>query len=130
MSTRASGVVTFAGVLFLIAAFFNAVDGIVAIAEPRHLYVGENGLIIDNYQAFGVVLLVVAGLDLFVGWGILARVRAAQVIGIIIALAALIVHFAYFKHFPAWASIMIVLNVVILYALTVHSDEFAGTSRR
>ena len=129
MSKRGAGVVTFAGVLFLVAALFNAIDGIVALAEPRHLFVNENGLVIDNYDTFGVVLLVIAGIEFLVGWGVLARVRAAQVFGIIIAIAAVIVHFAYFKHYPAWSVILIVLNAIIIYALTVHSDEFARRAR-
>jgi len=129
VSKRGAGVVTFAGVLFLVAALFNAIDGIVALAEPRHLFVNENGLVIDNYDTFGVVLLVIAGIEFLVGWGVLARVRAAQVFGIIIAIAAVIVHFAYFKHYPAWSVILIVLNAIIIYALTVHSDEFARRAR-
>jgi lysylphosphatidylglycerol synthetase-like protein (DUF2156 family) len=127
---RRSGVVTFTGVLFLVLGLFNAVDGVVALAEPRHFYVTENGVLISNYDAFGVVLLVIAGIALLVGYGILARIRAAQVVGIIIVIVAAVVHMAYFKHYPAWSVIMLVLDAVMLYALTVHGDEFAPGGRR
>ena len=129
-AARRAGVVTFAGVLFLVAATFNAVDGLVALAEPGHFFVDEEGLVIDNYEAFGVVLLVIAGFQFLVGAGILALQRWAQVVGIIVVIFAAIVHLAYFKHYPAWAVVMLFLDGVMLYALTVYSDEFATAARR
>jgi hypothetical protein len=130
VAARRAGVVTFAGVLFLVASAFNVVDGLVAIADPGHLFVTEEGVIITNYDAFGVVLLVIAGFQLLVGAGILALQRWAQVVGIIVTILAAIVHLAYFKHYPAWAVIMLFLDGVIIYALTVYSDEFGAAARR
>lgn len=127
---RRAGVVTFAGVLFLVAAAFNAVDGLVALAEPRHFFVGENGVVISDYDAFGVVLLVIAGIQLLVGYGILQRIRSAQIVGVLLAILNAIVQLAYFKHYPAWAVIILVLDVVIIYALTAHGDEFGARRRR
>jgi hypothetical protein len=122
--------VTFAGVLFLVAAGFSAVYGLAALVEPRHLYVTESGVLISDYDALGIVLLIVAGFQFFVGWGIVARVRAAQVLGIIVAIISAIIHLAYFKAHPAWSVIILVLDAIIIYALTVHSTEFATAPRR
>ncbi len=116
---------TFAGVLFLVVAAFNTVDGLVAIAEPSHFFVNEQGLVIDNYEAFGIVLLVVAGLQFLIGWGILALQRWAQIVGIVVVIINAIIQLAHFTHYPAWAVIILVLDAVIIYALTVYSDEFA-----
>lgn len=125
MAARRAGVVTFAGVLFLVVAAFTAVDGLVAIAEPSHFFVSEDGLVIDNYEAYGIVLLVIAGLQFLVGWGILALQRWAQIVGIILAIVSAIAQLAHFTHYPAWAVIILILDAVIIYALTVYSDEFA-----
>jgi hypothetical protein len=122
--------VTFAGVLFLVAAFFNAVDGLVALADPGQFFVTEDEVVITNYDAFGIVLLVIAGFQFLIGWGILALQRWAQVVGIIVTILAAVVQLAYFKHYPAWAVIMLFLDGVIIYALTVYSDEFAPSGRR
>lgn len=62
--------------------------------------------------------------------GILALQRWAQVVGIIVVILAAVVQLAYFKHYPAWAVIMLFLDGVILYALTVYSDEFAPAGCR
>ena len=130
MSARRAGVVTFAGVLFLVVAAFNAVDGLIALAEPNHFFVDEEGLVIDNYDAFGIVLLIIAGFQFLIGWGILALQRWAQVVGIILVILSAITQLAHFTHYPAWAVIILVLDAVIIYALTVYSDEFAPAGRR
>lgn len=124
--TGRAGVVTFAGALFLVLAFFNAVDGVVAFADPGHFYINENGLlVVQNYDAYGFVLLVIAGIELLIGAGILMRMRAAQWFGILIALVSVVIHFLYFKHYPAWSVIALALDAIVIYALTVHGDEFA-----
>jgi hypothetical protein len=130
VSARRAGAVTFAGVLFLVVAAFNAVDGVVALADPGHFFVTEDGLVVANYDAFGIVLLIIAGFQFLVGWGILALQRWAQVVGIILVILNAIAQLAHFTHYPAWATIILILDAVILYALTVYSDEFAPAGRR
>ncbi len=125
MTKRRAGVVSFAGVLFLVAAAFNIVDGLVALARPHYFVVGENGTVIKDYTAFGVVLLIVAGVQVLVGWGILARARSAQIIGVALAIINAVIELAYFRHYPAWSVIILILDAVIIYALTVHGDEFS-----
>ena len=130
MSVRRAGVVTFAGVLFLVAAFFNAVDGLVALADPGQFFVTEDEVVITNYDAFGIVLLVIAGFQFLIGWGILALQRWAQVVGIIVVILNAIAQLAHFTHYPAWSVIILILDAVIIYALTVYSDEFAPARSR
>ncbi len=129
-ASRRAGVVTFAGVLFLIAAAFNIVDGLVALDNKSFFVTGEGHLVIEDYTAWGIVLLIIGGVQLFVGWGILARVTAAQVLGVILAGLNAIVQLAFFIHYPAWSVIILILDAVIIYALTVHGDEFGPRRAR
>ncbi len=130
MAARPSGVVNFAGWLFIVLACFNAVDGVVAFADPGHFYLSENGLlVINSYDAYGLVLLVIAGIQLLVGWGIMVRAQAGQVFGILIAIIGAVVSLVYYRHFPVWSVIELVLYGVVIYGLTVHGDEFAPSTR-
>jgi hypothetical protein len=128
-AAQRAGVVTFAAVLFLIAAVFTFVDGIVALTRPEQLYVGEEVLVVKDYDAWGVGLIVLAGIQTAIGLGILSRARPAQIFGIIFASLGFIAHLAYFRHYPAWSVVLMALNLVVIYALTAHGQEFKRTRR-
>ena len=129
MAARRAGVVTFAGVLFILAGLFGIVDGIVALERPETLFAGENVFIVKDYDAYGAAMIVYGAIAILIGVGVLRGSRGAQIVAIVVATLAFIVHLAYFRHYPAWASVMMALNVVIIYALTVHSDEFGKAVR-
>jgi O-antigen ligase len=92
--------------------------------------VGENAFVVKDYDAVGVTLLVLGCIEVLVGVGILNKSRLAQILGIALASLGFLIHLAYFRHYPAWAVAMMVLNLVVIYALTVHNDQFKGTRRR
>lgn len=121
-----AGVVTFAGVLFIVVGLFNVLDGIIALARPEQLFVTENAFVVKDYDAFGVTLLALGTVEVLVGWGILSRSRLAQILGIALASLGFLIHLAYFRHYPAWSVALMALNIVVIYALTVHSDQFGG----
>jgi hypothetical protein len=125
-----AGVVTFAGVLFIIVAAFNVIDGLAALLRPEKLYVGENALVVTNYDALGIGLLVGAGIMFLVGWGILAGSQTARVLGIVMAGLSFLAQLAFFRHYPAWAATIMVLDVVIIYGLVVHAEDFGRRRRR
>jgi hypothetical protein len=125
-----AGVVTFAGVLFIVVGLFTVFDGIIAMARPEQLYVGENAFVVKDYDAVGVTLLVLGCIEVLVGVGILTRSRLAQILGIALASLAFLIHLAYFRHYPAWSVVLMALNLIVIYALTVHNDQFRATRRR
>jgi uncharacterized membrane protein (DUF2068 family) len=125
-----AGVVTFAGVLFIVVGVFTAFDGIIAMARPEQLFVGENAFVVKDYDAVGVTLLVLGCVEVLVGIGILNRARIAQFLGIALASLAFLIHLAYFRHYPAWSVVLMALNLIVIYALTVHNDQFRGARRR
>jgi hypothetical protein len=128
-AAQRAGVVTFAGVLFIVAGVFNVFDGIIALARPEQLFIGENVFVVKDYDAFGVALLVLGSIEVLVGLGVLSRSNVARVLGIALASLAFLVHLAYFRHYPAWAVVMMAVNIVIIYALTVHGEAFGRTRR-
>ena len=124
-----AGVVTFAGVLFITVGLFNVLDGIVTLAREEQLYVGENALVVTDFDAWGVVLIVLGSIQTLVGVGVLSGSRAAQILGIALAAANFIVQLAFFKHYPAWSVAIMALDIVVIYALCVYSAEFGRTRR-
>lgn len=128
-AARRAGVVTFAGVLFVVVGLFTTLDGLVALTRPETLYVGANALVVKDYDAWGVTLLALGGVQVLTGFGILSGANAARIIGIILAGIGFIVHLAYFKHYPAWSVTIMVLDLIVIYALTVHVEAFSKGRR-
>jgi hypothetical protein len=116
-----SGIVTFVGILLLVLGAFNVMDGLVALLNSSYF---SNHLLFANFTAWGWVILILGVIQWFVGIAILNGGRGGQMAGIVLAALNAIVMLAYLDHHPAWAIIIIFLDGVIIYALTVHDSEF------
>lgn len=128
-AAQRAGIVNFAAVLFLVAGFFTFIDGLVALTEPETLFVGEDGLVISDYDAWGIFMLLLGVVEVLVGLGLLARATSAQIVAVVLAMISFMAHLLYFKHFPAWSVVIMALDVVIIYALVVHGGEFGKQFR-
>ena len=71
------------------------------------------------------MILGIGVVQILVGGAILNRTVGGQIAGIFLASFAAIVQLAFIVAFPAWSIIVIAICGVIIYALTVHADEFA-----
>jgi hypothetical protein len=60
---------------------------------------------------------------LLAGFGVLAGQMWARVIGIIMAAVSVIANIAFVAAYPVWSIIVIVLDVIVIYALCVHGRE-------
>jgi hypothetical protein len=118
---RQSGVVAFAGVLFFIVGVFNVIDGLVAILNSAYFV---DTTLFGSVTAWGWVILAIGVVQILVGGAILNRTVGGQIAGIFLASFAAIVQLAFIAAFPAWSIIVIAICGVIIYALTVHADEF------
>jgi len=118
------GWIVFAAVMMIMLGCFHAIQGLVALFDDQKFLVTDSGLIVSvDYTAWGWVHLIggiiiaLAGVSLFAGrmW--------ARVVGVIAALASAIVNIAFLSAYPIWPTIMIALDVLIIWALTVHGAE-------
>lgn len=117
-----SGIITFAGVLFLLVGSFNVVDGLVAALDPEWFKAGD--MLITNIQVWGVLMVMVGILQAITGYAVLQRSRAGQIFGICLAGLNALTHMLFIAHFPAWSLVIMAIDVAIIYVLTVHDDEF------
>ena len=117
-----SGWVTFAGVLFLVAGGFNLIDGLVALLNDDYFVADE--LLFGDLTAWGVWWLVVGGLLVTTGALILARNVLSVVFGIGLATINALTQLLWIGVYPAWAIAAIVVDGLVIWALTAHLDEF------
>ena len=120
-----SGWITFAGITALIAGAYNALSALSTLASDyaRIEQVEELlfGLSLDAWAWFWLVVGVV---QLLTGVLLLMRNLWGQFLGVgIAALSAMTALFGLFE-WPLWAFSVLMLDMLVLYALLTHGDEF------
>ncbi len=122
--TAWAGWVTFGGVMLIMIGLFQIVQGIVALVQDEYYLVTQTGLVVNmDYTAWGwthLVLGIIAGLT---GIGLLAGNTLARVVGVVIAAVSALVNMLFIPAYPVWSLIVIILDIVVLYALIVHGEE-------
>jgi hypothetical protein len=126
---RRSGWVTLVGVLFIIGGFFNAVIGIVSLGVSLggtdETVLGDLSGPIHNMEGLGIAVLIVGALQLIAGIGIINRRGGGQVLGLVLAGLAIVIHFAYYRVEDGWAFTLIAWNLIVICILALRSEEFA-----
>jgi hypothetical protein len=119
-----AGLVIFAGVMLVMLGGFQAMEGIVAIIRDEYYLVTRNGLVIDlDYTTWGWIHLCLGLLAAAAGVGIFAGQMWARVLGIVIAVLSALANMAFLAAYPIWATIMIAVDVLVIYALAMHGRE-------
>jgi hypothetical protein len=118
------GWIMFASFMMLLLGSFHAIQGLVALLDDQKLLVTDRDLIVSaDYTTWGWVhliggiILALAGFSLFTGW------LLARIVGVIVAAASAITNIAFLSAYPIWSAIMIALDILIIWALTVHGAE-------
>jgi hypothetical protein len=117
-----TGLVTFGGVMLLIAAAFNLLDGIVALVNDDYYVVDE--LLFGDLTGWGLWWLAIGAAQLVAGWLVLARRGFGALLGIFLAGANALTHLMFLGAYPAWSITIMVVDVMIIYALCTRLDEF------
>jgi hypothetical protein len=123
-STVWAGWVVFAGMMLIMLGGFHAIQGLVAVFRDEVLLVGPSGLVVNvDYTAWGwthIIGGVVLGL---VGACLMAGQMWARVVAVIVATLSAFANIAFLPAYPIWSAIMIALDVVVIWAVTMHGSE-------
>ena len=118
------GWIIFAGIMMVMLGTFQAIEGLVAIFKDSYFVVPRSGLVVSvDYTAWGWVHLLLGILVAGAGLGVMAGQMWARVIGILLALVSAVVNIAFIAANPVWSTIIITLDILVIYALTVHGKE-------
>ena len=121
--TKWSGLMIFAAVLLMIVGGFNMVYGFVALLEDDQLIVGPEGLLVFNTTTWGVILLVLGLIQVATGIAIVGGQTWARIVGVVFAAVNALSQMAVASAHPVWSSMIIIFDVLVIYALTVHGRE-------
>ena len=122
---RTSGWVVFAGVVIMIAAAANLLYAITLLANDDWIVFTPEAIIRFDTTVAGVILLGFAVFQFFVAMGVFHGDLWARILGIIGASLNALTQMAFLSIYPAWAWLILVIDGLIIYGLTVHGDEVA-----
>jgi hypothetical protein len=116
--------------MMILLGAFQIIEGLVALFHQGFYLVGPQGLVVDvNYNTYGWVHTIIGVVAILTGVGLLAGNMAARVVGIAVACLSALVNLAFISAYPVWSTIMIALDVIVIYAIIVHGRELKADFR-
>ncbi|HUD10206.1 MAG TPA: hypothetical protein VMR28_00870 [Candidatus Saccharimonadales bacterium] len=118
------GWVFFGGVMMIIGGLFQAIAGLTGLIRHSFYVVSTNSsLLVFNYKAWGWIDLGIGLLILLAGFSLLHGSTWARFVGVVVASLSIFASLATANEFPLWAIALIVIDALVIYAITVHGSE-------
>ena len=124
-----TGWILFAGFMLFMIGSFQVIQGLVGIFDDGYYAVTANGLVLNvDYTVWGWVHLLLGLLIVAAGAGLLAGNMAARILAVALAGLSAIVNLVFIEATPIWSIIVIAIDVLVIYSVTVHGRELRGSS--
>jgi hypothetical protein len=118
------GWIVFAGIMMVMLGTFHIIDGLIALFQDEYFLVTNKGLTVHvDYTVWGWVHLIAGIIVVCAGVALFAGKTWARVVAIIVALVSAVLNIGFLSAYPIWSTIMIAVDVLIIWALTVHGGE-------
>jgi hypothetical protein len=115
---RGRGWAAFAAVLFLVAGVFSIVQGIAFLANDDYFVADE--LLFGDLSLWGTLYLILGAIQLLTGFLIWRGSVMGTLLGIALAGLSAVNALLSVGAYPIWSLIILALDGVIIYALTVY----------
>jgi hypothetical protein len=127
-STRPSGAwagwITFAAVILTLLGTLNVIQGFIALFDDGFFIArSEDELLLVDYTAWGVVLVLWGALLVAAGLSVAAGKGWARWLAVLLVCVNVIAQIGFLPAYPIWSAIMILLDVLVIFALTARWDE-------
>lgn len=114
-----SGWITFAAIMLLVAGGFDAAYGLAAVLNDQVVTVGGRGVIVLDFTTWGWVHLIVGAIMMLTAWGLFSMQGWARWTAVFLATCSALLQLGVITAFPLWAILIVTLNVIVIYQLTV-----------
>ena len=121
-----TGWIVFAGFMMILMGVLQGIAGLTALLNDKWLLVTQNSLIAFNFTTWGWIHILIGVLVFAAGFAVMNGAVWARVVGVIIAMLSIVANLAYANTYPIWAIAVVVINVLVIYALTVRGNEVRG----
>ena len=122
MTDSRSGWITFAGVMLFIVGVLNIIYGIAAIGDSK-FFIQDQKYILSNLNTWGWVTLLLGLLQLGAAFSLWAGGLYGRIVAIIATSLGAIGALMSIPGYPFWSLAIFALNIIVLYQVTMYSDE-------
>jgi hypothetical protein len=122
-----TGWIAFAGVMMIIAGSLNLFYGIVAAVNDEWVVWSNRASVYLDISEWGWVHIILGAIVLLAGFGVFSGNILARTVGVVVATVSLVVNFLFIPAYPLWAITVIVVDVLVIWALTAHGGEMRRT---
>ena len=119
------GWIWFAAVMMMIVGGLQFVQGLIAAVNDEWVVWGNQANLYLDLSAWGWVNMVIGVVVFLSGLGVLSGNVLARFVGVVLASLSLVANFLFLPSYPVWAIVIIAIDVLVIYALTVHGREAA-----
>ena len=111
--------------MLVVVGILEAFEGLVALLRPSYYLVTKSGLAVLTYTSWGWIEVILGVFVLAAGFAILNGSLWGRVVGVVLASLSFIANLMFLNAYPLWSIIVMVVDVLIIYALVVHGAELA-----
>ena len=122
--TAWTGWVVFAAFIMILNGVIQALEGLMALFNDKYYHVSSSGLAVSvDYTWWGWVHLILGVAIFAAGLGVLTGNLLARIVGVMLAGLNAVVALLFIEAAPVWGILLITIDVLVIYALTVHGRE-------
>jgi hypothetical protein len=118
------GLIFFASILLVIMGTLQFIQGLVALFNDEYYVVTRNGLLVSmDFTVWGWIHLAIGVAAVAASAGILLAKTWARTIAILVAAVSAVANITFLAAYPLWSTIVIALDILVIYAVSVHGRE-------
>jgi hypothetical protein len=119
-----AGWVVFASTMLVLVGLFQTTVGLIALFKEDYHSVPSGQLAVTiSYSTWGWAHLLIGVIAILAGIGLLNGATWARVLGVGVGIVSAFVSFLFTAAFPVWGIVLMTLNVIVIYAITLHGGE-------
>ena len=119
-----TGMLGFASIMLLLLGGFHVLGGFIALLENRVYDVDASELLLfRSYAGWGIAHMAVGTAAFLTGIALFYRRPWSRIATVVIASLSAVMNLAFLSAAPVWYGILILLDVLVIYAVTVHFDD-------
>ncbi len=122
-SGAAVGWAAFASFMMIIIGIWWIIAGLVALVNDDFYVATRNYVFKFDATTWGWIHLIFGILVLLAGFAIFQGAVWARTVGVIMALLATLIGFAWLPWYPVWAVLIIIASISVVWALTAHGRD-------